>query len=62
MTGCAVIRHMLPPTLAVLLSVGIIAVFHKGGLPHLRDAKDWAVFAPMVLVLSVACWWLFRPR
>jgi hypothetical protein len=62
MAGHDVIRHMLPPALAVLLSVGIIGLLHKGGLAQLRDARNLAAFVPIVLLLSAACWWLFRPR
>ncbi len=62
MVGRDVTRHMLPPALALLLSMGIIGMLHKGGLTQLNDASNLAVFAPMVLLLSAACWWLFRPR
>jgi len=62
MAGRDAIRKLLPPALAVLLSLAIIGLLHKGGLTQLEDPRDLAVFVPMVLVLSAACWWLFRPR
>ena len=49
MAGRYATRRVLPPSLALLLS-------------QLSDLRDLAVFAPMVLLFSAACWWLFRPR
>jgi len=62
MTSRDAMRHILPPALSLLLSMGIIGILHKEGLAQLKDARNLAAFAPMVLALSVSCWWLFRPR
>ncbi len=57
MTGSYLIRHLLPPTLGLLLALGIL-LLNKEGLTSLGHPGCVAV----VLVFSAACWFLFRPR
>jgi hypothetical protein len=57
MTSRHVVRQLVPPALAVLVSVGILLLNEEG----LRSLEHPVVLA-LVLVLSVVCWWLFRPR
>ena len=51
------IRQLLPPALALLLSLGIL-LLNKDGLTSLRHPA----VVTLILVLAAACWFLFRPR
>lgn len=50
-------RHLLPPAIAVLLSIAIL-LLNKEGISSLADP----VVTLAVSILAVAVWYLFRPR